>query len=151
VADERKGATDKEIQVDLTEADKKLHISTELEAKKELALITFLRANLDVFAWQISDMPGIPREVIEHKLGIDPAFKPIKQKERRYTPERSEATRLEVNKLLEARFIRPVDYPIWLANPVLVEKPDKSWCMCIDYTILNKPCPKDEYPLPRIC
>jgi hypothetical protein len=33
-------------------------------------------------------MPGIYREVIEHKLDIDPAFKPIKQKERRYTPER---------------------------------------------------------------
>jgi hypothetical protein len=41
-----------------------------------------------VFAWQISDMTGIPTEVIEYKLGIDPAFKPIKQKERRYTPER---------------------------------------------------------------
>jgi hypothetical protein len=54
-------------------------------------LITFLRANLDVFAWQISDMPRIPRELIEHKLGIDPAFKPIKQKKRRYTPERREA------------------------------------------------------------
>jgi hypothetical protein len=43
-----------------------------------------------VFAWQISDKPGIPREVIEHKLGIDPVFKQIKQKERRYTPERHE-------------------------------------------------------------
>jgi hypothetical protein len=59
-------------------------------------------------------------------LGIDPAFKLIKQKERRYTPERRETIRLEVNKLLEARFIRPVDYPSWIANPVLVEKPDKS-------------------------
>jgi hypothetical protein len=96
-------------------------------------------------------MPGIPIEVIEHKLEIDPAFKPIKQKERRYTPERREAIRLEVNKLLEAGFIRPVDYLIWLANPVLVEKPDGSWRMCIDYTSLNKACPKDEYPLPRIC
>jgi hypothetical protein len=38
----------------------------------------------------ISDLPGIPREVIEHKLGMDSAFKPIKQKERRYTPERRE-------------------------------------------------------------
>jgi hypothetical protein len=45
---------------------------------------------LDVFAWQISDMPGIPREVIDHKVGIDPPFKLIKQKERRYTPERRE-------------------------------------------------------------
>jgi hypothetical protein len=76
-------------------------------------------------------MPGIPREVIEHKLGIDPAFEPIK--------------------LLEAEFIRPVDYPSWLTNPILVEKPGKSWRTCIDYTSMNKACPKDEYPLPRIC
>jgi hypothetical protein len=96
-------------------------------------------------------MPRIPKEVIEHKLGIDPAFKPIKQKERRYTTDRREAIRLEVNKLLEAGFISPVDYPIWLANPVLIEKPDGSWRMCIDYSSLNKACPKDEYLLPRIC
>jgi hypothetical protein len=96
-------------------------------------------------------MPGIPREVIEHKLSIDPAFKPIKQKEIRYTPERQETIRLEVNKLLEARFIRPVDYSSWLANPVLVEKHGKFWWMCINYTSLNKVCLKDEYPLSRIC
>jgi hypothetical protein len=96
-------------------------------------------------------MPRILREVIEHKLGIDPAFKSIKQKERRYTPERHETIRLEVNKLLEAVFIMPVDYPSWLANPVLVEKPDGSWRMCINYTSLNKACPKDEYSLPHIC
>jgi hypothetical protein len=151
VADERKGAPDKEIQVDPSDDDKKFYISTELEAKLELALITFLRANLDVFAWQMSDMPVIPREVIEHKLGTDPAFKPIKQKERRYTSERCKTIRLEVNRLVEVGFIRPVDYPSWLANPVLVEKLDGSWHMCIDYTSLNKACPKDEYPLPRIC
>jgi hypothetical protein len=92
-----------------------------------------------------------PREVIEHKLGIDPAFKPIKQKERIYTPERCETIQVEVNKLLEAGFIKSVDYPSWLANPVLVEKPDGSWRMCIDYTSLNKACPKDEYSLPHIC
>jgi hypothetical protein len=72
-------------------------------------------------------MPGIPREVIEHKLEIDPAFKLIKQKEIRYTSESHETIQLEVNKLLEAEFIRPVDYPSWLANPVLVEKLAKSW------------------------
>jgi hypothetical protein len=71
-------------------------------------------------------MPGIPREVIEHKLGIDQSYKLDKQKERRYTPERRETIQQEVNKLLEAGFIRPVDYPTWLANPVLVEKHDGS-------------------------
>jgi hypothetical protein len=50
-------------------------------------------------------------KVIEHKLDIDLAFKLIKQKERRYTPERHETIRLEVNKLLKAGFIRPVNYP----------------------------------------
>jgi hypothetical protein len=69
-------------------------------------LITFLQKNLDVFTWQIPDMPGIPNEVIEHRLGVDPSYKSSKQKERRYIPERCETIRQEVNKLLEARFIR---------------------------------------------
>jgi hypothetical protein len=56
-------------------------------------------------------MSDIPREVIEHKLGIDPSYKPVKQKERRYTLERRETIRQEVNKLLEAGFIRLIDYP----------------------------------------
>jgi hypothetical protein len=56
-------------------------------------------------------MPGVPREVIEHKLGIDPSYKLIKQQERRYTPKRHGTIRQEVNKLVEARFIRLVEYP----------------------------------------
>jgi hypothetical protein len=94
-------------------------------------LVTFLRENLDIFAWQISDMPGIPREVIEHRLGIDPAFKPIKQKERRYTPEKRETIRLEVNKLLEAGFIKPVDYPISASKPCSCRK--VGWILAYVY------------------
>jgi hypothetical protein len=122
----RKGADDKEVLVDPSNLDKKLQISTDFDPKEELMLITFLWNNLDVFAWQISDLPEIPREVTEPKLGIDPSYKPVKQKERTYTPERCKTIWQEVNKLLEARFIRPVDYPNCLANPVLVEKPDAS-------------------------
>jgi hypothetical protein len=71
-------------------------------------------------------MLKIPREMIVHKLGINPSYKPVKLKERRYTPERRKTIRQEVNKLLEAGFIRPADYPSWLATPVLVEKPNGS-------------------------
>jgi hypothetical protein len=71
-------------------------------------------------------MIGIPREVIEHKLGIDPSFEPIKQNERRYTPKRRTTIRQEVNKLLEDKFIRSVDYLSWLVNPIIVEKLDNS-------------------------
>jgi hypothetical protein len=56
-------------------------------------------------------MPGNPSEVIKHKLGIDPSFKPIKQKETTYTPDRNKAIRQEINRLLETGFIRPIDYP----------------------------------------
>jgi hypothetical protein len=71
-------------------------------------------------------MPGVPREVTEHKLGIAPSYKPIKKKERRYTLEMRETIWQEVNKLLEVGFIRPVDYLSYLANPVLIEKSDGS-------------------------
>jgi hypothetical protein len=93
----------------------------------------------------------IPMEVIEHRVGINPLFKPIKQKERRYTPDRHKAIWQEVNRLLKAVFIRLVDYLSWLTNVVPVKKPDGSWRMCNDYTILNKVYPKDVYPLSCIC
>jgi hypothetical protein len=96
-------------------------------------------------------MSGIPRKMIEHRLGIDLSFKLIKQKEKRYTPKRHETIRQEVNKLLKAGFIRSVNYPSWLADLVLLEKSNGSWRMCIDHTSLNKACTKDEYPLPQIC
>ena len=49
-----------------------------------------------------------------------------------------------------AGFIREVYYPDWLANVVLVKKANGKWRMCVDFTDLNKTCPKDSFPLPRI-
>jgi ribonuclease HI len=51
---------------------------------------------------------------------------------------------------LEANFIEPIAYPTWLANVVMVQKKSGKWRMCIDFTSLNKACPKDNFPLPRI-
>ena len=50
----------------------------------------------------------------------------------------------------DAEFIREVYYPNWLANMVMVKKASGKWRMCVDFTDLNKSCPKDIYPLPRI-
>jgi hypothetical protein len=57
---------------------------------------------------------------------------------------------VEVEKLLKAQFIEEVYYPDWLANVVLVKKSNGKWRMCVDFTDLNKACPKDSFPLPRI-
>ena len=55
-----------------------------------------------------------------------------------------------MDKLLEAGFIREVFYPEWLANVVMVKKNNDKWRMCVDFIDLNKACPKDSFPLPRI-
>ena len=56
----------------------------------------------------------------------------------------------EVRKLLEANFIREVYYLDWLANIVIVKKANGKWRMCVDFTDLNRACPKDSYPFPRM-
>ena len=55
-----------------------------------------------------------------------------------------------IARLLAAGFIMEACFPEWLANPVLVLKKNNKWRMCIDYTSLNKACPKDPFSLPRI-
>lgn len=56
----------------------------------------------------------------------------------------------EVENLLNADIICEIKYPDWLANVVLVKKPNGKWRMCVDYTDLNAACPKDSFPLPSI-
>nr|ABF97190.1 retrotransposon protein, putative, Ty3-gypsy subclass [Oryza sativa Japonica Group] len=106
--------------------------------------------NKDIFAWKPSDMPGIPREVIEHSLHVKEDAKPIKQRLRRFAQDRKDAIKEELTKLLAAGFIKEVLHPDWLANPVLVRKKTGQWRMCVDYTDLKKSCPKDPFGLHRI-
>jgi hypothetical protein len=61
-----------------------------------------------------------------------------------------EVISVEVLQLLAPGFIQECKNPIWLTNPVLVPKKTSQWRMCIDYIDLNRHCPKDPFPLPRI-
>ena len=95
-------------------------------------------------------MGGIDPAVITHRLNTNPSFKPVKQKRRSFAPKRQKAINEEVDKLLQAGAIREVEYLEWLANVVLVKKANGKWRLCIDFTDINKACPKDSFPLPRI-
>jgi hypothetical protein len=95
-------------------------------------------------------MSGIPREVTEHALEIRAGSKPVKQCLRRFDEEKRRVIGEEIHKLLEAGFIKEVHHPEWLANPILVRKKSGKWRMCVDYTGLNKACPKVPFPLPHI-
>jgi ribonuclease HI len=113
-------------------------------------LVDFLCANADIFAWSPSDMPSIPREVAEHSLDIRAGAGPVKQPLHRFDEEKRRAIGEEIHKLMAAGFIKEVFHPEWLANLVLVRKKGGKWRMCVDYTGLNKACPKVPYPLPHI-
>jgi hypothetical protein len=125
-------------------------ISEDLTSQDEGKLISCLSRNKDVFAWSALDLVGVSRTVIKHSLGIDPSVLLKKQRLRKMSDEKTEAAKAEVHRLLEANFIEPVAYPTWLANVVMVQKKSGKWQMCINFTSLNKACPKDNFPLPRI-
>ena len=72
-------------------------------------------------------MPGVPRELAEHRLNVDPKMKPDRQFLRGFNEERRKAIGEEVARLLAAGFIVEVFHPEWLANPVLVLKKNGTW------------------------
>jgi len=93
-------------------------------------------------------MLGIDASIIVHRLNVSPSSSLIRQKKGVFAQERDRVIAEEVRKLLEADFIREVYYLDWLANVVMVKKANGKWRMCVDD--LNRACPKDSYPLPRI-
>ncbi|XP_071714620.1 uncharacterized protein [Rutidosis leptorrhynchoides] len=96
-------------------------ITKETKETKE-KLYKILATNLDVFAWQDSDMTGVPRHVAEHKLGVNPNIPPVCQNKRGMAPDRTKFLREEVKKLVDAEILREVKYQTWVANPVMVKK-----------------------------
>ncbi|XP_023770200.2 uncharacterized protein LOC111918806 [Lactuca sativa] len=95
-------------------------------------------------------MVGVERKFIEHKIVIKPSAKEVKQKKRVQGGDRNRAINAEVAKLAEVGIVREAIFPTWIANPVMVRKQYGSWRMWIDFSDLNKACPKDCYPLPEI-
>ena len=149
---ERAGAVEDTIfiLVDEHEPSRVLKIGFYLDPDIRDALVSFLKANLDVFAWSHVDMVGIDPEVMCHWLNINPNKKGVRQKWRPVSGERAKALKEEVDRLLNVGLIKEEFYHIWLANPVLVKKPNGKWRTCFDFSDLNKACPKNSFPLPRI-
>ena len=112
--------------------------------------LLLLIQNVDVFAWSPYEMPWVDPEFIVHKLNVDPSFPPKRQKPRRMAREHIEAVKSEVQKLKEAGEIKEIYFPEWLANTVVVKKKNGKWRVCVDFTDMNRACPKDPFPMPKI-
>ena len=139
-----------DIPLDVNNPKKYTRVGANMEGKIKQDIVQFLKKNIDVFAWSHEDMPGIDLSVITHCLNVYPFSKPVLQKKKVFAPEWDNAIKEEVQKLTTSKFIREVYYPDWLANVVMIKKTNGKWRMCMDFTDLNKSCPKDSYLLLRI-
>ena len=103
-----------------------------------------------MFAWNTYKAPGVDSSFICHHLNVNLSITLKKQSPRLPSKEHANAVRDEVMKLKQARAIKEVFYLEWLANTVVVKKKNEKWRVCVDFTNLNKACPKEPFPMPQI-
>jgi hypothetical protein len=90
-------------------------------------------------------MPGLSRELVEHRLPIKAGFRPYKQGTRNCKPEIVGRVKEEVDRLLQVGFIQPCRYAKWVSIIVPVENNTGKIRICVDFRNLNRATPKDEY------
>jgi hypothetical protein len=96
-------------------------------------------------------MPDVPRDLVEHALYVDPKARPVKQPLRRFDEPKRKAIEAELPCLENVGFIKEIKTSSCVSSPVIVPKKNTNiHPFYVDYTALNKHCPKDPFPLPRI-
>ncbi|KAK1604335.1 hypothetical protein QYE76_028008 [Lolium multiflorum] len=137
-------------EVDIGPGDKPrpTFISKKLDPQLRGQMIALLKEYPDCFAWDYTEMPGLDRSIIEHRLPLKKGFRPFQQRARQMRAEILEEVKKEIEKMLAAGFIRPCRYAEWISSIVPVEKKDGRWRVAIDFRDLNRATPKDEYPMP---
>ena len=121
-----------------------------MEDENRVEVLLFLIQIIDVFAWSLYEMSEVDPKFIVHRLNVDPSFPPKKKKPKRSAKEHVEAVKMEVNKLKEAEAIKEMFFSEWLANTAVVRKKNDKWRICVNFTYLNRACPKNPFLMPKI-
>ena len=95
-------------------------------------------------------MPGLSKELVEHRLPMKEGFRPFKQQSRRFNLELMSKIKQEIERLLKVGFIRTTRYLQWFSNIVPVIKKNGQVRICINFRNLNLATPKDEYVMPIV-
>jgi hypothetical protein len=125
------------------------YVNAHLNMSQKQEITELLNAYTCCFAWDDTEMPGLSRELIEHRLLIKAGFRPYKQGAGNFKLEIVERVKEEVDQLLQAGFIQPCRYADWVYNIVLVDKKNTGKIrVCVEFRNLNRATPKDKYPMP---
>src|SRR6185437_1408998 len=137
-------------EVDIGPGDKPrpTFISSKLDPALREEMITLLKEYRDCFAWDYTEMLGLDRSIVEHRLPLKKGFRPFQQRARQMKAKVLEEVKKEVEKMLDVGFIRPCRYAEWISSVVPVQKKDGRWRVCVNFRDLNRATPKDEYPMP---
>ena len=112
----------------------KLGQSLRKESQDQVAKV--IARHLDAFASTAVGMLGIDPDFLCHRLTMDPKTCSLEK--------------AKIQRRKASGHLREIQYPEWLAKVVLIQKANGKWRICVDFTDLNKACPKDSYPLPSI-
>ena len=130
--------------------EKFFQVKAQIPPQKKGELVKFLKRNVDVFAWNAYKAPRVDSSFIFHHLNVNPSITPKKQQPRHSSKDHSDTVKDEVIKFKQIGAIKEVFYPKWLANTIVVKKKSGKRHVCVDFIDLDKPCPKNPFPMPRI-
>ena len=125
-------AEDDPEKVQFDSSNPKLYFSvgTNLSLLDRNELVTLLIEFRDVFAWSVYEALGASLDLACHSLNVSLGTKPITQKRWKLALEMVEVVMEEVGRLLIVDAIRPIQYPTWLSNTVVVKKKNGKWKVC---------------------
>ena len=137
------------------EVGKTFYLGRRLSKKERKDYMALLKEFLDVFAWSPADLRGIPPELGEHAIDLKEDSIPVRQRQYRLNPKYSLMVKEELDKLLEAGIIYPVNNSEWVSPIVVVPKKvgadgKVKIRVCQDFRKLNAATRKDHFPLPFI-
>ena len=137
------------------ETGKTFYLGKRLSKKERKEYMALLQEFSDVFAWSPADLRGIPPELGEHNIDLKEDSIPVRQRQYRLNPKYSLMVKEELDKLLEAGIIYPVNHSEWVSPIVVVPKKvgadgKVKIRVCQDFRKLNAATKKDHFPLPFI-
>jgi hypothetical protein len=124
----------------------KIQLGLDLQPEERKQYEDLLRKYIHLFSFSYKDLREVTME--QHKIELLPNAKPIKAKQGRWNTRHTAMVKEELDKLLEAGFIRPVETTKWVSPVVLALKKNGKLRVCVNYKALNKVTKKDQYPLP---
>jgi hypothetical protein len=116
-----------EVDIGLGDKPRPTFISKKLNPCLREPMIALLKEYADCFAWDYTEMPRLDRSIVEHRLPLKRGFWPFQQRARQMKAEVPVEVKKELEKMLEAGFIRPCRYVEWISSVVPVQKKDDRW------------------------